>query len=402
MVQAGDGAAETPQQLNAAGVQALGSGEPARAADFFRRAIAADAQAPALWLNLAKAQRELGDVEGERAALDGALAIDARHFMALLRRAELEQRLGESSRAAGSWSAVIQLAPPPDQLPPALAEIIEQGRAFLAERTATLGAATDAGLAATRREAKDADLRRADAAIDAALGRRRIYLNECQGFHFPFLPADEFFPRHHFPWMAELEAATDAIRAELEDLLTKGDDGFVPYVSMPSGAPETKWTPLDKSLAWGAYYLWKYGEPVEAALKRCPATAAALAKVPRADLPNRAPSAFFSLLRPHTHIPAHTGVTNVRTIVHLPLIVPSGCRFRVGGETREWKIGEAFGFDDSIEHEAWNDSDELRAVLILDVWNPHLTEVERKMVREFFLVADASGHAPERREDYAS
>lgn len=245
-------------------------------------------------------------------------------------------------------------------------------------------------------------LRRVDVAIDAALGRRRVFTNQCAGLHFPFLPADEFFARDHFPWMPALEAATDAIRAELEDLLTRGDTGFVPYVSMPAGAPVTQWTPLDNSLAWGAYYLWRYGQPVEAALKRCPATAAALAAVPRAELPSRAPTAFFSLLRPHTRIPPHTGVTNARAIVHLPLIVPPGCGFRVGGETREWKVGEAFAFDDTIEHEAWNDSDELRAVLILDVWNPHLTETERVMLQQFFRVADSNGHAPDGRDDYAS
>jgi aspartyl/asparaginyl beta-hydroxylase (cupin superfamily)/glycosyltransferase A (GT-A) superfamily protein (DUF2064 family) len=396
------GGPTTPQELNAAGVQALNRGDAAAAAAFFRRAIEGDAQAPALWLNLAKAFRLQGDAEGERAALEGALAIDARHFMALLRRAELEQRLGELSQAASSWSAVLQLAPPPDQQAPALAELLDQARAFLARRNAELGAAVDEGLAALRTAAGDAELRRIDAAIDAAIGRRRVYTNQCAGLHFPFLPADEFFPRRHFPWLPALEAATAAIRAELEDLLTHGAEGFVPYVSMPAGAPTTQWTPLDKSLDWGAYYLWKYGEPVAAALQRCPATAAALAAVPRAELPNRAPTAFFSILRPRTRIPPHTGVTNARTIVHLPLIVPPGCGFRVGGETREWKVGEAFAFDDTIEHEAWNDSDELRAVLILDVWNPHLTAVEREMLSAFFTVADANGHAPDRRGDYSS
>ena len=169
---------------------------------------------------------------------------------------------------------------------------------------------------------------------------------------------------------------------------------------MPPGAPPNKWSGLDNSLAWGAYYLWKYGEPVERALKRCPKTAAALAAIPRADIPGRAPTAFFSILQPRTRIPPHTGVTNLRTIVHLPLVVPPGCGFRVGGETREWRIGEAFAFDDTIEHEAWNDSDELRAVLILDVWNPHITPAERELLRRFYLAADASGHNPERREDY--
>ena len=63
--------------------------------------------------------------------------------------------------------------------------------------------------------------------------------------------------------------------------------------------------------------------------------------------------------------------------------------FRVGGETREWHEGEAFVFDDTIEHEAWNDSDHLRAVLIFDVWNPWLTLAERDLIRGLF----ASGSA---------
>jgi aspartyl/asparaginyl beta-hydroxylase (cupin superfamily) len=78
--------------------------------------------------------------------------------------------------------------------------------------------------------------------------------------------------------------------------------------------------------------------------------------------------------------------------------VPEGCGFRVGGETRLWREGEAFAFDDTIEHEAWNESNSLRAVLIFDVWNPHLTKVEQTMLQRFYSVADASGHNPEPRE----
>jgi aspartate beta-hydroxylase len=87
------------------------------------------------------------------------------------------------------------------------------------------------------------------------------------------------------------------------------------------------------------------------------------------------------VLQPRTTIPPHTGSTNARITVHLPLVVPPGCRFRVGGETREWREGEAWAFDDTIEHEAWNDSDSPRAILILDVWNPLLSEAERAVVR---------------------
>ena len=102
----------------------------------------------------------------------------------------------------------------------------------------------------------------------------------------------------------------------------------------------------------------------------------------------RAPAVFFSILKAGSHIPPHTGVTNVRSIVHLPLIVPDGCAFRVGGETREWRKGEAFAFDDTIEHEAWNRSDRDRAVLIIDTWNPHLSEHEREMICRFYSAAD--------------
>ena len=99
------------------------------------------------------------------------------------------------------------------------------------------------------------------------------------------------------------------------------------------------------------------------------------------DLPGKGPTAMFSILEPHTRIPPHTGSNNVRTTVHLPLVVPEGCGFRVGAETRTFEAGKAWAFDDTIEHEAWNDSDEPRAILILDVWNPLLTEAERAAVR---------------------
>jgi aspartyl/asparaginyl beta-hydroxylase (cupin superfamily) len=88
----------------------------------------------------------------------------------------------------------------------------------------------------------------------------------------------------------------------------------------------------------------------------------------------------FSSLEARTTIPPHTGETNTRLIVHLPLIVPSDCWFRVGNETREWRYGKAFVFDDTIEHEARNGSDELRVVLIFDVWNPFLSVAERALV----------------------
>jgi aspartyl/asparaginyl beta-hydroxylase (cupin superfamily) len=386
------------ESLNALGVAALSSNDAGAARAWFARAAAADVAAPALWLNLAKACRLLNDDIGERDALDRALAIDARNFIALVRKAELQERQGDLAQAAVTWGGALAVSPPTEQLPLALSQQLARAREFVQARTQALSEAVDDGLAKVRDGYEPAALRRFDTAIDATLGRRRIYHNECHGLHFPFLPADEFFAREHFPWLAELEAATPAIRAELERLLHEGDEGFAPYVAMQPGLPPNKWSELDHSTRWSAYFLWKYGAPVEQAHKRCPATIAALAGVPRAEIPGRAPSAFFSILQPRTRIPPHTGVSNTRAIIHLPLIVPEGCGFRVGGETRLWREGEAFAFDDTIEHEAWNESNSLRAVLIFDVWNPHLTKVEQTMLQRFYSVADASGHNPEPRE----
>jgi aspartate beta-hydroxylase len=106
-----------------------------------------------------------------------------------------------------------------------------------------------------------------------------------------------------------------------------------------------------------------------------------LSAAPQVHVARRGPTAFFSILDAHTHIPAHTGVTNTRLTVHLPLIVPPGCTFRVGGETREWVADQAWVFDDTVEHEAWNRSDVPRAILIFDIWNPYLSEAERALMR---------------------
>lgn len=385
-------AGEHPVALNILGRQALANAAPGDAAALFRRAIAADPVAPELHMNLATAMRESGDDDGEQVALEGALAIDQRHFMALVRLAELFERRGENDRAAERWSGVLAMAVLIEERTPAIDSMLAHAHVFVARQQAAFAEAVDTGLARLRDGIAPGDRRRVDGCIDHLLGRRQIYTNICSGLHVPFLPADEFFDRAHFPWLAQIEAQTDIIRAELEALLAAESPGIQPYVAMQPGTPENKWSALDNRLDWGAFHLWKNGVRDDAACARCPQTAAAIEALPLADLPARAPSVFFSLLRPGTHLPAHTGVSNVRAIIHLPLIVPDNCTFRVGGETRDWRAGEAWAFDDTIEHEAWNRSDQLRAILIFDVWNPYLTGAEREVLRAFFPVADANGY----------
>ena len=123
----------------------------------------------------------------------------------------------------------------------------------------------------------------------------------------------------------------------------------------------------------------------DAVCAQCPKTAALLESLPMADQPEFAPTAMFSALDARTHIPAHTGSTNTRLLVHLPLVLPGPARFRVGNETRSWRMGEAWVFDDTIEHEAWNDSDQLRVILIFDVWNPFLEAGERELIKALMV-----------------
>src|SRR5690606_8624352 len=95
----------------------------------------------------------------------------------------------------------------------------------------------------------------------------------------------------------------------------------------------------------------------------------------------------------------HNGETNARLVAHLPLIVPDGCWLRVGYERHEWKVGEIVVFDDTLEHEAMNGSDELRIVLIFDVWNPLLAVAERDMVRAMpAAVGDSTCSSPRVRD----
>ena len=361
---------------------ALG-GDPAAARAMLQRAAAAAPGHLTLWLSLAAVLRTLGLREEELAALERALAINPTHLIVLLQKATVLDLMNRPRAAATIYGHALQTLAPGSRLPPAVQAHVAHARTRVAENASQLAAVLETRLgplltADTTIEQR----RRFDRCIDRVLGRNRIFTPEPTGMLYPYLMNFEFHAREYFPWLESLEAATEAIRAELVGVLSDDKAGIQPYIAYGEGLPLNQWRELNHSRRWGAYFLWNEGERQEAHMARCPKTVAALANLPQVDIPGRGPTAFFSLLDPHTRIPAHTGVTNTRLTVHLPLIVPPGCRFRVGGETREWQVGSAWVFDDTIEHEAWNDSDSARAILIFDVWNPQLTALERDLVRE--------------------
>ena len=382
-----------PTARNWLGADALGQGDAAAAAAHFEIACRREPRERSHWMNLAAAHRALDQPAPERAALEAALAIDQTDLLALVRIAELHERLGEERRAAERWTAVLALSAGIATPSPEFAAILAHAGEFLGRQQRSFAAALDGAMTAPLAAATARDRRRMQVAADAWIGRRPIYANQCEGLHYPFLPADEYFDRDHFPWLAELEAATATIATELAAILASPEVALTPYISLPPGVPANKWSGLDGSLDWGAFHLWKEGQRFADACARAPRTAALVEALPIARIDGRAPNIFFSILKAGGHIPAHNGVTNVRSVVHLPLIVPHGCRFRVGGETREWARSEAFVFDDTIEHEAWNPTAHDRAILILDVWNPYLSAHEQEMVRNFYAAADkGTGH----------
>ncbi len=380
--------AEEPTARNFLGADALRRGDPQSAAIHFEMASRREPGQAAHWINLATAQRALRNASAEREALEKVLEIDQRDLLALIRLAELHERQGQETQAEDRWKAVIAQSKGVADPSPEFTQLVSHARSYLQDRRLKLGKAVEVSLAEDLSAATTRDRRRMRVAADAWLGRREIFANHCEGLHYPFLPADEFFDLEQFEWLGQLEAATDTIVAELKAILADPDPGLAPYISLPPGVPDSKWSNLDKSLNWGAFHLWKEGQRFDEACARAPRTAALVESLPICRIEGRAPNVFFSILKAGAHIPPHTGVTNVRGVVHLPLIVPEDCEFRVGGETRPWRIGEAFAFDDTIEHEAWNRSAEDRAVLIMDVWNPHLSEHERMMVCRLYAAAD--------------
>lgn len=360
-----------------------------QAIEYLVAATRSNPSEPTLWMNLAKAHRAAGDDRGEQAALERALEIDQLHLMARIRMAELHERRAEPGAATDHWTVVLGICSRISNQTPELQAVIRHARDFVDGRRQALAKAVKQGLADAMEQASERDRRRACAAAELMLGERQVFVNQCHGFHYPFLPADEFFDRGHFPWLERLEAAAPVIRGELEAMLASPDPGLEPYIDMPPGTPANLWSELDKSPNWSALHLWRDGERIDAVCKRVPRTAELVESLPLARIPGRAPAVFFSILKAGKTIPPHTGVTNIRSIVHLPLIVPEECGFRVGGETRQWRAGEAFVFDDTIEHEAWNRSDQDRALLILDCWNPHLSEQEQAMILQIFAIAES-------------
>ena len=373
---------EHPLVLHERARRLMAGGDPAAARTLLERVVASAPQHVAFWLSLAATLRALAQREAELAALERALALDPTHLIVLLQKAALLDLMHKPRAAASVYVNALQTLAPGMELPPPVEAHVQHARKRVAENATQLANFIDTRVGALRQAHPVNEQRRFERCMDQILGRRRIYAPQPSFMLFPHLSNYEFFDRDQFPWLEAVEAATGSMREELLGVLSADQAGIQPYIAYGDGLPLNQWQELNHSRRWGAYFLWNEGKRLEEHIARCPRTVESLAAVPRVEVPGRGPTAFFSILDSRTKIPPHTGVTNTRLTVHVPLIVPPGCGFRVGGETREWQVGTAWVFDDTIEHEAWNDSDAPRAILIFDVWHPQLTTLERDLVRE--------------------
>src|SRR5581483_9872510 len=214
--------------------------------------------------------------------------------------------------------------------------------------------------------------------------------------HFvPGLRAAPWWDPDELPIVDELERRFPDILEEFHDFVFAGSLMLHPQ---SAGGPRKQLTTGD----WNIVDLWSNGSLNPRNAIRAPVTAALLA----ADddvVTGESTLAYFSVVAPHSHVEPHCGPTNARIRIHLGIRTPEGGRIRVGRETRSWQEGRCLVFDDSFEHEVWNDADVPRSVLLVDVAHPDLPRRRRRAtaarngadsIREGWA-RDGARHTPE-------
>ena len=378
-------AATDLQAIAHAGVTALRAGDAAAARRAFEQVVAAGRATPPLRIMLARACEIDGDQTAAHAALDQLLAIEPGNLQAFIAKGDLIGRAGDD-RAAVSWyqmalgRAARLASVPPDLVEPLRRAGLERDAAAARFQAHLRG-----------QLARFDDLPgRFNEALDIMSGTAVPQLQQPSSFYYPGLPQIAFYDRATFDWLPALETRVPAMIREVTAVLAE-TDGIKPYVEKPEDNRPSRGHSLLGDPSWSAFHLWQNGQPVAANAARCPETMAALDGLPIPRIAGRSPMALFSILKGRTHIPPHHGMLNTRLICHVPLIVPPDCRLRVGNSIRSVELGKALIFDDSIEHEAWNDSDQNRAILLFEIWRPELGEAERAALTTMY---EAIGNYP--------
>lgn len=379
-----------PNQIVQAGLAALKQNKFQEAFSAFDTLINRGVVNASIWLAYGYACKGLGDGDKTAEAADKSIALEPRNPRAYILKADVYADTGDHRAAASFYLQALNLAPPPEQTPADLRPELERAqKRYLAVTEAVqnhLASLLDDDLAECGREGE-----RVKTSLDYLTGKKQPYFQQPKKYFFPNLPHIEFYHAEDFSWVPMLEAATETIKEELKTAIDH-DDRFEAYLAGSDVQPEMEHD-LKDNRDWGAFYLWKNGEVVEENAALCPKTVEIMKKIPMPDIEGRGPNVLFSLLRPNTKIPPHHGFINTRLICHLPLVIPDKCGFRVGNDVREWEEGKVWLFDDTIEHEAWNNSDENRYILLFEVWRPELSETEKGLVTK--ILESLKNYSPE-------
>jgi aspartyl/asparaginyl beta-hydroxylase (cupin superfamily) len=367
------------------GLAALRAGNVEQAETLLSSVTAAGGAAASTWLALGFARARRGAAENALAAVDEALRLEPRNLRALLFKADHLDHMGQARAAGNFYQGALRVAASMSgDIPPDIRQALIRAQASVQRESDEYEQFLMDQL---QSEGFDAAAEpRLWEALQIACGKKAVQLQRPTRFYFPGLPQRAFYEREDFDWVQGVESFTAAIRTELQALSVDGD--FQPYLEADASQPELNDRSNLGSMDWSACYLWRAGEALNESLAQCPSVTEALSPVPLCHIPGRSPSVLFSRLAPQSAIAPHHGLVNTRLICHLPLVVPPGCgELRVGNWQRGWREGELLIFDDSIEHEAWNDSDRPRTVLLFDVWRPELSPEERHWVTRILQVS---------------
>jgi aspartate beta-hydroxylase len=371
----------------------LGRGNAPRAIELLRAAQRTLPQDGAILHRLGEAQILVGDLDAAADSLRQGLAVAPGMFVARLRLGSVLERQGHRHAALLAYCSAMNVAQAHGRwlsdatTAPGVRDAVKHAVRFVAAGRRELFAAVMEPL---RQRYGQSELARVDQCLAIYLHEQPAPLPDPRQrpkfLYFPGIPSQTFYPRARFPAQAQLEAAVDPIRAELRAVLAQAQDALVPFLGTnfaeAAAANLLGSSGMQEAAAWDAFFFYRHGVRDDAHCAQCPRTSAVLDAMPLVRVRDHAPETLFSVLRPGTHILPHRGVTNTRLVTHLPLIVPADCALRVGGETHVWEAGRCVTFDDTFEHEAWNDSTQTRVVLILDSWNPDLSEAERAAVTD--------------------
>ena len=178
---------------------------------------------------------------------------------------------------------------------------------------------------------------------------------------FPICPTCPITTRAFNPGHRRLRDAFPAIRAEALSVLHESQRTLPDFIQAKSPSTQGEYLGgASVNPTWQAYFFYRHGKRFDDNHARCPATSRTLESLDLCRIAEQAPEICFSVLRPQTLIKPHHGVTNVRLVMHLPLVVPPDCALNVVDRgIHEWREGELVMFDDTFLHEAWNRSDRL-------------------------------------------